>query len=850
MANTRLEIGTDENVAVFNDIPIDITLQISDISDPTNRKGSKSKTINIPGTPEVNALFENIFLANTALQTYDPNLKEDAVYYADELPQIKGYVQMLGITVNETTGEVIYQLSLIGELITLFTDIQGLYLTDIDLTNYWNGTGFQDFTHTLNYTPIVNSWGVNLNLVLGQYVYPLIDFGVNNSNFNFVQPEHLRACIYARVYMYGIFYNAGYTWTSTFLDSILFKRLIIPPTSVPTISQTVINNNKFLAVTDGTQTIATTFAGSGYPTLGTSTTAYTDIAFQTETYDTGGVFATPTWTCATTNKYNITVNIGVSFVFKKNGVPYSGSLVTGVTGNLTIELGTGANGIAQVPIDGSTDFTSVQYFNIPLVNYNVWGTATSKVRFRWENTVISTAEAGSGADTWTVEATIVSGSNFSVQFYNGGVYEGATVNPNTLIPENVLQVDFVKSIFRMFNLYAVVDKTNKNNLIIEPRNTFYGQTAIDWTEKHDANSLTEVVPLGDINYKRYKFRYKQDQDFLNKVYYNDYLEPYGSETREVDNDFVKGESVTDVIFSPTPYTYPPNLPSMVIPAIYNKENNIVSPAKSNIRILYWAGTLTLPSSQWSFKYNGGSSLTTFTTFPAAGHTNNPYAPTIDLSWDEPYEVYYNYPNQQWTNNNLFNAYHLNQYQESTDKDSRIVTTNFWLTSLDISEWDFRSPVFWKDAYYLVQSIDYNPLINAPSKVRMLKLTHYDEFVPVTEYKDDNDTGGYSFSQLVFGDNITKGENNTNIGLNSMIMGGGGNFIDKNSESVSLINCNNVTVAGVTNFTGIGLSNLTIDSTYDNTTEIAGFSGGGSGSGEIIDLGNRADLGQFNIGDRI
>ena len=776
MANTRLEIGSDENVAVFENIPIDITLQISDISDPTNRKGSKSKTINIPGSPEVNILFENIFLANTSLQTFDPNLKEDAVYYNDELPQIKGYVQMLSILVDETTGQVTYQLSLIGELITLFTDIQGLYLTNIDLTAYYNGTGTVDMTHTLSYSAITGSWGAPIG---GQYVYPMIDWGVNNSNFNFVEPQHFRACIYARVYMYGIFQMAGYTWTSAFLDSALFKRLIIPPTLSPTLSQTVINNNKFLAVTDGTQVITDTFTTNvaAFPLLYFNpATAYTDIAFQTETYDTGAVFATPNWTCASTNKYNVALNIGATFVFKKNGVAYNSNLITGVSGNITVELTGGATGIAQVQVDSSIDFTQPQYFNIPLVNYNVGNTAVTKARFRWETTVISTAEAGAWTDTWTVEATIISGSNFSAQFTNGGIYEGATVDPNTLIPENVLQVDFVKSIFRMFNLYAVVDKANKHNLIIETRNIFYGNTALDWTDKHDANSITEVVPLGDLNFKRYKFRYKQDQDFLNQVYYNDYLEPHGSETREVDNDFVKSESVTEVIFSPTPYTYPPNLPSMIIPAIYKKENNIVAPIKSNIRILYWAGTISLPTSQWSFKYNNGTAITVYTTFPAAGHTNTPYAPTIDLSWDEPKELYYNYPNQQWTNNNLFNAYHLNQYQESTDKDSRIVTTNFWLTPQDIATWDFRSPVFWKDAYYLVQSIDNNPLVSNVSKVRMLKLTHYDEFVPVQEYKDDNDGGGYAFSQLVFGDNTTKGDNNTNIGLNSSIIGGGNNFI--------------------------------------------------------------------------
>lgn len=770
MANTRLVIGSNDNVAVFDNIPIDITLQISDISDPANRKGSKSKTINIPASPDVNILFENMFQVNVELQTYDPNLKEDATYYADELPQIQGYIQMLAINVDETTGQVVYQLSLVGELITLFSDIQGLYLTDINWANL-----HPTATHNLTYANIVASWGNAAGA--GGYVYPMIDWGVNNSSFNFVKPQHLRACLFAWDYLNDIFTNAGYTWTSTFLASTYFKRMIIPPTDTPALSQTTIDNNKFLAETNGSQVITETFNDASFPVLQfTSPTTYTDIAFQTEIYDTGNVFATPNWTCAVSNKYNISANIGVTFVFKKNGVAYNSNLITGVSGNLTTVISGGAYGIGQVPISSATDFTQAQYFNVPLTNVSVTGSAVTKVQFRWENTVIQTAQAGSAADTWTVEATIVSGSNFTAQFNNTSVYEGISVNPNNLIPANVLQTDFVKSLIRMFNLYVTVDKTNKYNLIIEPRNTFYTNTAIDWTYKHDANSITEILPLGDLNYKRYKFRYKQDNDFLNQAYYANYLEPYGSETQEVNNDFVKGENVTEVIFSPTPYTYPPNLPSMIIPAIYKKENNIVSPIKSNIRILYWSGMIALPSSQWTFSYNNGSSGTVWTTYPHAGHTNTPYAPTLDISWDEPREIFYSFPNQTWTNYNLFNYFHLNQYQESTDKDSKIVTTNFWLTPLDIYTWDFRTPVFWKDAYYLVQSIDNNPLISAPSKVRMLKLTHYDEFVPSSDTTGDDKDDSHSRMALVFGDNITKGESNTNLGSNSTILGGSFNFI--------------------------------------------------------------------------
>jgi len=73
-----------------------------------------------------------------------------------------------------------------------------------------------------------------------------------------------------------------------------------------------------------------------------------------------------------------------------------------------------------------------------------------------------------------------------------------------------------------------------------------------------------------------------------------------------------------------------------------------------------------------------------------------------------------------------------------------------------------------------------------------------------------------------------------------------------ARNIILLNCNRVVVQpDVENFTGIGLSDMVIDSSYSNTTQIAGFSGGGgSGSGEVIDLGNRNDLGQFKIGDRV
>ena len=45
MANTRLRLGTDDNIGVFENIPASITYQIGDVRKPEDRKGTRSKLL-------------------------------------------------------------------------------------------------------------------------------------------------------------------------------------------------------------------------------------------------------------------------------------------------------------------------------------------------------------------------------------------------------------------------------------------------------------------------------------------------------------------------------------------------------------------------------------------------------------------------------------------------------------------------------------------------------------------------------------------------------------------------------------------------------------------------------------
>ena len=369
----------------------------------------------------------------------------------------------------------------------------------------------------------------------------------------------------------------------------------------------------------------------------------------------------------------------------------------------------------------------------------------------------------------------------------------------------------------------MVDPANPTNYIIEPREDFYSTTAIDWTQKHDDNSLTDIIPLGELDAKDYRFTYKSDGDFYNKLHSDSYKnldgspEVYGTHEESVTNDFLKNLNTTEVIFAPTPYTI--NTTSdIVAAAILKKENNIVSETASAIRILYYGGSISITGLSWKFLYNNGANSVTYNTIPTAGHTDNPYAPTVDINWGLPTKIYYTYPNLYWTTNNLVNTYYSVYLNQISDKNSKVVITDFYLTPIDIKNFDFRTPIFWKDAYYIVEKMDFNPLARIVTRVTLLKLTAFDAFVPSTYYLGLGLGNENTSWEKTKSENIVKGPNNFSESENSSITASEDCFITSSSSNVQLINCNNVQVIGAENFTATNVVGPKIfDSSYSNTT---------------------------------
>jgi hypothetical protein len=786
MARTRLALYNFQgsptisltNCPVLNDIPLSLTYQISDVRTPEKRSGSKSRSFRIPATQEVNQFFENIFEVNVSLSKFNPTKKVTAIYYVDERVNMDGYLRMVEI-VKKDTNEVYYECILIGETAGFFNVIAGKYLTDLD---------FSEINHILSYSAISGSWantsGATWTSTNASRAYPLIDWGDNKSNLTSLSPKNFRLCLFARDILLKMFIAAGYTWESTFLDSDLFKRLVVTPTKGIALDSTTIANNKFLAVANGSEKVYNGVSLTYNTGLLTYTNlSFTNINFQTETYDTGGIFATPTLTPATTNQYNTVTNIGIKVVVYRDtgagAVDQSGT-IAGLSGSFGISILKGSSVIAGGSINvANITFGSsgTNYVSVNLPNTVLASGQNYVVKIQAYNIQMLTS---SGSATWTMDVTILNGSNYSTEFTSNQAYDGITVNANNAIPENIKQTDFFSSLIRLFNLYVQVDKNDSKKLIVEPREDFYLTTPKNWRYKFDPSIEEVSIPLGEFDTTKYIYTYKQDQDFYNKWHLETFKEVYGQHEEIVTNDFIYKENKTELIFSPTPYAKSP-YSNIITGTIVQKNNGVTTEINPNIRLLYYKQQ-TLVNAQIAFTYAYPSAgAATITSIPLGGHTDNPYNPTLDLNFGLP-NLPYVYPNQYWTTNNAYNKYYSRYINQITDKNSKIVIAYFNLTPQDIATFDFRYPIFYinnknEQAYYLVNKIvDYNPLSNQSTKVELLKLTNYDAFTPTDIDMSGGVGGGNNSAEKVYLDNIIKGDNNNNYGENCMIVGGSGNYI--------------------------------------------------------------------------
>ena len=796
--------STPTDIPISAEIPVSITLAIADVRDPDKRNSSFSKTLTLPGTKILNKLFEHIFDIPTNLSNFNPNLKTRCEYYVRSERVFEGDIQLLKIRKSgKPYSSIYYECSIVGRLANVFLDLGNSLLSDLD---------FSDLNHVFNYA------NANWTPTLGTgYTYPLIDYGVTGGCGYFWDFAHLSPAIFEKEYIDRIFSGISKTYTSTYFGSTYGSSIIIPRTNEGALKMTnsQINGVSFYAgrTTDtSVSNLALTYvAGAGgwlhpsYPLpTGLNLTQFDDDS-TTPFYDGGNNYSTITSQFVVPITMETKASTLCNFKVRLRPDPSSSVNAYSYSSMPQMNVDILIPGIGNVTGSASFTFTLNSYVDVSvqvtapniLIPANTIVTVISSI----DPSVIGLFASGVPVSTGShfIDVYMTSTSWFSATSATGNLPIGYTVDMSQCVPKNIKQIDFLMSVIKSENLYMELDLTDSNNYIIEKRSDFYtaNSTALDWTSKWDFQKEIEIIPMGELDFRKYLFTYKKDGDKFNKQYFDAYGEVYAQKYVLVNNDFIKNEKKTELIFSATPMVGN-NQTTLVYPMFAQIDGVNVKPMAVQIRRLYWGGLMQMPGLSFYAILNtvNGTNPYVTSSYPFAGSVDDPYAPTLSLDWGIPQILYYQFPGQVWTNNNLYVRNYQRFIEQITNQNSKIVVMWMRLRPTDISMFSFRTPIFIDGSYYLVNKIvDYDPQKDEPVKVEFLRLAYVD--APITEDIEIWNNGEGAVSAFNYGievnpngnnpngvsalsTGISVGQNNISNGIQSGVIGGENNFIGGNN----------------------------------------------------------------------
>jgi hypothetical protein len=700
------------------------------VREPENRQSDWTKTFTLAGTKTNKEYFSHLYEINYEITAgtqfspdFNPNYRAEAEIWVDNIPQLKGFLRLIQINVlNDEHIE--FECSMHGVTAELFTQIRGLKMSDLD---------FSEYNHEFNTTNVVTSWS-NIIIVNGTstaggagigYIYGLVNDGRLNSYIN-VPLDLYKPFLYAKTVVDKILTNAGFTYTNdSFFNSNVFKALILSsdvgtPPSVP--YNFVASVNADTNITSGS---VVNFNVETDPdniynlttdaiTAGTKSAGMNDIVLEGNLKFTG---LTPN----STDFY--------AFVLKQGGTIVQGQSI-------------------KLKADGSGNINSP----VRLIFKDIYIGVASVYTMEYLGAAFgtpATSQIASGFQMYNVRKT--------------GAYPTQEMQFDQFFAGDIKQEEVLKSLVNMFNLHIDKDPDNPNKLVVMPYEEYYTGSLRDWSHKLDKSQNLSIMPMGELNAKRYYFSHAKAEDVFNTEYTAIYNRNYGDLFVNVDNDFVKDEKKIETIFKPTQVhtaedkTYP----------LIDKFNGIHILFHNSI------ATCTAYNIYEDLGFTGSTTPSiTQEVYPLTIHTDNDVLPTIDILFGKPFEVGYP-PKVTYTDNNLYNAYWSRYINEITDPNSKVVTGYFHITPADFQQLSFRDVYFFENSYFRLNKIvDYVP--DRLTMCEFVQLQTYPSFTP-----SSGDIGQSDWQELM-GNKVVKIGEAQFFGDKDMIVGYKGGYTSQAS----------------------------------------------------------------------
>jgi hypothetical protein len=735
-------------------LPFPLTFNIADIKDLSARKGNKSKTITVPGTNSNSAIFRSIFLltysddvtdTNSAILDFDPSIKATARYYNNGILEFNGIAQLQECKLKDGTWS--FDLTLVSDTIDYISRLNKVKINELD---------FSEFDHALTKANQFETWsgfnqinGASTSIKTGSdwdgvgYYYGLIDYGYPRTSADKFDCDQIPPQVFVYTILKKLFEYAGITWSSNFLESQRFKKLLMAyyggnfPTITPAqqtndsiYSQE--NNNASGFIVNGS-TNQQGFGGSvSFPDANLS-----DVVDVMVTSDPLAQTVTSTpflINAGTTGMYTVEYkgnhqldikfdnttlnffNVRLNLLIIKNGTVIAGDVIY-------------QDSVANLSGDYSNNFT---------FNYTRQINCAINDQVRFGVTLVVEAGLSIGVDnlTRTIELTSTGAQvNFLKTIQE--LVPGGTVAIGSFLPDMTGDV-FLKGLISMFNFMIKPSTQDATILEIEPLSEFYNssQDALDWTQLVDYSKELSVTPTINYASKEYNFNFKQDGDYWNGQYQNEYLDNYGEFQILSQSQYATEVTKFDLPFSQKPLVE--GHPSLIIPASYQVNfdsagNGQVVPKKGTSFIVY-VGELRDATWKYHDEFNNQHNLNQY---PYVGHLDDIDHPTFDLNFGVPEVVYYTAT--IYTNNNLL-QYHNTFIQELISRYGKLLTCFAKIDTAIINTLDFRNLININGVVYRLQKIaDYDSTKDRTTQIELLRLIQGEGTTAPEEFETEGST---------------------------------------------------------------------------------------------------------------
>jgi hypothetical protein len=688
----KLFIGGQEVDLNQSEVNVTIDYSIENI-ELGNISGAHSKrNVTLPATKTNVNIFQNITDAGAIVTNAYKLLS--ARLEADGVPILTGKARLEGADLQAINSGFLasnFKVSLIGNNADWFSDVGNILVRDLG----WSTIEVSETTVKATYNPAT-----------AEYCFILMKWKAWE-NETYILYNELTPAIFIWQILEKAFANKGYQLNSIFKTDP-FNRLIIPMGL--NLDADYIKDFVNLRASNPSPSSFVYSAGD-YGTV--------DITFTDETtspnFDTGGNYTGGVYTVPINALYEIAAELNVTLTASIGDINQFAELI------LFFEVN--GNNVSTYDLTNETslnDSILLEFLG------DLVATDTVKLRLRYENVTFNLSIAGS----------------FTVVAEKEGLETGETVNLQYIIPISWYARDIIADLTTVFNLAWETDVLNKqvyaypkDDYTIRYRANSTGAASLTsfdgffkGSNKYDLN--TRDVDGSDFQvldgYKSSQvLAYATDDDTTNKeeerrgvnIYSGGYNFPQDRFENGIEfiytKFFAKAIHINDVEIT-SGGTY-----GAQMPLVFGDDYNTVTDAEPNYnlapRLLYYAGRRS-GLDGYVRLFDETSSAASAFDFPAAFmvNYNDPSGADFNLSFSD--EVT-NYTNVM---QGVFKTFHLQTYKRI--ELGKVYTTFAKWKPKDITQLSFRRKGIIGSSNFIIQSLEYNPKSNSPSKTVLL----YDE----------------------------------------------------------------------------------------------------------------------------